>query len=90
MTVKRAFEFPPVEQSILKALYSKIKHTPKDGQWREFKGVLSVKGRPYVLECLFMLDGLHLNIRKSQVTSQHNKPVEKSRLLVPDYLAKAH
>ncbi len=88
MTVKRAWEFPPVEASILKALYSKVKDTPKDGAWREFKGVLHVKGRPYSMECLFMLDGLHLNIRKSQVTSTQNK--EKSLLMVPSYLAKNH
>jgi hypothetical protein len=89
MTVKRGWEFPPVERSILKALYSKVKDVPKDGQWREFKGTLNVKGRPYHMECLFMLDGLHLNIRKSQVSSD-NIPKEKSRLLVPDYIARAH
>lgn len=87
--VTRAWEFPPVEATILKALYAKIKHTPKDGVWREFKGTLNVKGRPYFMECLFRLDAQHLSIRKSQVTS--SPPFkEKSRLLVPDYIAKAN
>lgn len=89
MTVKRVWEFPPVERSILKALYARVKDTPKDGRWREFKGFLMVKGRPYQMECLFRLDGLHLNIRQSQVSSE-NIPKEKSRLLVPDYIAKGH
>jgi hypothetical protein len=89
MKVTRAWEFPPVEATILKALYAKVKQTPKDGMWREFKGTLNVKGRPYHMECLFRLDGQHLSIRKSQVSSSQI-PKEKSRLLVPDYIAKGH
>lgn len=80
INVTRTKDMKPLEANIIKALYDKVKNTPKDGQWREFKGTVRVKGRPYSLVCIFRLDGMFLKIRKSEVKSDNN-----SKLLLPSY-----
>lgn len=72
MTVIRIKDFPKLEAAILKAVFDIVKDTPKDGKWRLFKGRVKVKGRPYDMECLFLIDGTFFNIQKSQVKSEGN------------------
>lgn len=81
MTIIRTKDMPPLEATILKALYQKVKKIPKDGQWRTFKGKVKIKGRPYDLECIFMIDDLFLNIKSSKINSTNN-----SKILVPKYI----
>lgn len=80
MTVMRIHDFPALEGAVLKAIYKKVKGSPKDGRWREFKGTIKIKGRHYEMECVFMLDETFLNIRQSKVKSNDNK------IIMPSYI----
>lgn len=76
----RLNEFPQTEGAILAAVYQKVKYTERDGKWREFKGKVMVKGRPYDVQIVFMLNGSYLTIKDSHVENFH-----ESLILPPSY-----
>lgn len=71
--VVRLRDFPKLEAAILQKVYHLVKDVPKDGQWREFKGKVMVKGRPYDVNLTFRLDGQFMQIEKSHVENFEQK-----------------
>lgn len=55
MIVRRINEFEKVDRVILKKIYHTVKQTPKDGEWRVFKGKLALRGQVILVECDFLL-----------------------------------
>lgn len=80
MEVTRLRDFPKVEAAILKAVYSKVKYTERDGKWREFKGKVIVKGKSYDVQIVFRLEGNYLKIKDSKVENFND-----SIILPPTY-----
>lgn len=76
----RLRDFPKVEAAILQAVYQKVKYTERDGKWREFKGKVIVKGKPYDVEIVFRLNGSYFTIKDSHVENFH-----ESLILPPSY-----
>lgn len=75
MSILRLEEFPITQKMVIKSLYKQVKHL-NDGQWREYKGAISLAGQRVYIECEFKLDNMFLTFNKQVV---HD---ESGRLLI--------
>lgn len=64
---KQIYEYEYVEQEAISHLYKNVKDTPKDGEWRNYKGkFISVIGN-HTLDVNFRFDGEHLSIADLEI-----------------------
>lgn len=67
MKITRAHELPPVDAALLKKIYARVKHAPKDGNWRTMRGVIRIKHQEVLISCDFILHGAFISVENLEL-----------------------
>lgn len=70
MGIKRRWEMSPLEQAIIKMIFSDAIKYPHDGTWYKYKRGFTFEDVNYEVKCRFNYDGVHLTYKDMIITRE--------------------
>lgn len=64
MKIQRASEMSELEKAVINMIWSDIKNTPDDDQWRKYERKFTYLENKYIVTCSFKLDNQYFTYKK--------------------------